>query len=210
MSIEKFAWAQPQPRIVQYNKKRFALRLESVFWEQLERLARKRGQRIGQLVNELSESSDGPNVSSFIRGFCMLEAEREANRLRLTAGAFDLVDILRGCPAPALLLRHDRTIFEVNQSLLDWIAPSDPEDAPIMRQQKFDDVFKPRTTRTLDETIALMRSGQLKRTQFQVAYAAKDEAPRTVMATLTGLSVGNIFYVLVWLTVSSPYRMMMR
>lgn len=195
MVFEAFEWSQPQPRIVQHKGRRFALRLESIFWRQLGQAARRRGWRIGQLVAELAEAYDGPNLSSFVRGFCMVEAERDAMRFRLTSGSFDLLDILKGAPAPALLLSSERTIIDVNQALLDWVGPQ----APLMRQQKFDDIFEPRVLRPLDETMDLMRSGQLKRTQIQVVHNN-----RLVMASLTGLTVGSIFYCLVWLTIAAP------
>jgi predicted DNA-binding ribbon-helix-helix protein len=193
MAIEPFFWAQPTPRIVQYKKKRYALRLENIFWEELEFLARRRGRRLGQLIAELDEAHQGPNLSSFVRGFCMVEAERDASRFRLESGSFDLLDILRGSPAPALLLTHDRLIIDANPALMEWAGPE-----ITYRKQKFDSLFVPRVTRSLDETIELMRSGQLKRTQIQVTHAG-----RTVPATLTALSVGSIFYCLVWLSVPS-------
>lgn len=195
MAIESFEWSQPQPRIVQYKGKRIALRLESIFWRQLDQIAHRRRQRLGQLVAELKEGYDGPNLSSYVRGFCMVEAERDATRFRLTSGAFDLIDILKGSPAPALLLSSERLIIDVNQALLDWIGA----EPPVLRQQKFDLVFEPRVQRPLDETIDLMRTAQLKRTHIQVAYNK-----RVVIATLTGLSVGNIFYCLVWLSTAAP------
>jgi len=193
MAIEPFEWSQPQPRIVQYKKRRYALRLETIFWRQLEQIAFRRRTKLGNLVAELAEANEGPNLSSFVRGFCMVEAERDATRFRLASGSFDLLDILKGATAPALLLTDQRLIIDVNQALTDWIGPN----VPTLRQEKFDTLFEPRVVRPLDETIDLMRRGQLKRTQIQVAYQG-----RTVMATLTGLSVGSIFYCLVWLSVS--------
>ncbi len=184
MVIESFYWSQPTPRIVQYKKKRYALRLENIFWQELEYLARRRRMRLGQLIAELDDAHDGPNLSSFVRGFCMVEAERDASRFRLESGSFDLLDILRGSPAPALLLTHERVIIDANQALIEWVG-----EAVVFRQQKFDALFEPRVARPLDETIELMRSGQLKRTQIQVVYGGN----RAITATLTALSVGSIF-----------------
>lgn len=197
MAVESFAWSQPQPKIVQYKKKRYALRLEHVYWQQLEVLARRRQWRLGRLIAELDALHDGANLSSFIRGFCMVEAERDASRFRLMSGSFDLLDILRGCPASAILLNQDRLIIDVNQALLDWAGVSG-----VFRQKPFEMIFSPRMVRPLDETFELMKSGQLKRTQIQVVFNG-----RTVMATLTGLSVGNIFYCLVWLLPSQQMRL---
>ncbi len=184
------AWAQAQPRIVQYRKRRFALRLETVYWQQLESLAERRAQRLGRIIADLAEQYQGPNLSSYIRGYCMVEAQREIARYRLNAGAFDLIALLRGCPAPALLLDHDRRILDVNNALLEWAG----SEAPTLRHAKFDTLFIPRVTRPLDETYALMQQKQLQRTQIQVTFQG-----RAVNATLTGLPVGLYFYGLVWL-----------
>jgi predicted DNA-binding ribbon-helix-helix protein len=207
MIIDPFYWTQPQPRIVQHQKRRYALRLESIFWQQLEKIAQKRGRRLGQVVAELADVYDGKNLSSFVRGYCMVEAERENTHYRLSAGSFDLLDVLRACPAPAILLNSDRVIIETNHALARWSAPQAPGSAEIMlRQRKFDDVFIPRIGKPLAETVAMMQSGELKRAQFQVTYDIPNEPSRTVMATMTGLPVGSIFYVLVWLTVNASYR----
>lgn len=187
---ENFVWEQPVPRIVQYKKKRFALRLEAAYWQQLEALAVRRGQRLGRIIAGLSEAYEGPNLSSYIRGFCMIEAQRDIARLRLGAGSFDLVTLLRGCPAPAILLDETRQILETNQALVDWVGPN----VPVLRQAKFDEHFVPRVVRPLDETFALMRGKQLQRVQIQVSFMG-----RVVNATLTALPVGVHFYCLVWL-----------
>ncbi|MDB5478062.1 MAG: hypothetical protein JWM96_557 [Alphaproteobacteria bacterium] len=211
MLIDPFFWTQPQPRIVQYQKRRFALRLESIFWLELEKAARRRGVRLGRIVAELDKINDGPNLSSFIRGFCMVEAERETAKARLGAGAYDLLDVLRGCPAPALLLNQERQILEFNQALLDWTGQKiEADGSHVLHQQKFDAVFEPRIGKPLDQTVEAMRSGQLKRAQFPVAYKGTGDAARIVTATLTGLPVGSLFYVLVWLTVGVSNRLTVR
>lgn len=206
--MDPFFWTQPQPRIVQYRKRRYALRLETIFWQQLERLARQRGQRLGQLVAGLDEICEGVNLTSFLRGFCMIEAEMENARHRLLAGigggegGFDLTEILRHCPAPALLLNEDRVILELNPALQRWLGPQ----AIPLRQQKLEQSFEPRIGRSLDETVVQMREGRLKRAQFQMRYIADPATPRNVMATMTGLVSGSAFYLLIWLTANASYR----
>lgn len=200
---DSFIWEQPQPRIVQYDKRRYALRLEGAFWQQLEAIADRRGLRVGALVAELAAACDGPNLSSYIRGFCMVEATRDIARYRLSAGAFDLVTIMRGAPTPALLLDESRLILETNRAFTDWLGA---DAGPVLRMAKFDAFFTPRVTRPLDETFALMRKKMLQRAQMQVTYAPPDgladlKAPRVANATLTGLPVGSFFYCLVWLDV---------
>lgn len=191
----QLAWESPKTRIVQYNKRRYALRLERVYWDQLEQLADKRGQRLGRIVADLAAHYTGVNLSSYLRSFCMAEAQRDLARYRLTAGAFDLVSLLRGCPAPAILLDEKRTILDTNQALLSWLG----NPPPALRQAFFDTLFQPRVTRPLDETFRLMQEKKLQRTQIHVTFTNAQGQTRSTQATLTALPVGHYFYCLVWL-----------
>ena len=67
----------PKPRIVQYDRRRYSIRLESVFWKFLEFLAERRGMRLGRYIAGLAGSYRGNNLSSYLRVVCMLEAERK-------------------------------------------------------------------------------------------------------------------------------------
>src|SRR3546814_2826331 len=70
----------PKPRIVQYRNKRYSVRLEPIYWQTLEVLADRRRMRLGRFVAELADSYEGPNFSSFLRVFCMLEGEQSLAR----------------------------------------------------------------------------------------------------------------------------------
>ncbi len=208
-NIDDLAWQQSRPRIIQHAKKRYALRLENVFWDGLETIARRRHMRLGQLVAELANRFDGVNFSSYLRAYIMADARREDVRHDLPLSAFDLVDILRACPAPGLLMQHNRSIVEVNNSLFQWVG----DNPPPLRQQQFDTVFIPRVTRPLLDTMDLLFSGQLKRTQFQVTYTPPltdgtfKSVPRTALATLHGLYNPNgAFYCLVWLSIGQAMQ----
>ena len=57
----------PRPRILQFNKRRYSIRLEPIFWRVLEDLSQRRSMRLGQFVAELEQSYRGRNFSSFLR-----------------------------------------------------------------------------------------------------------------------------------------------
>ena len=99
MKIDDLAGEQSRPRIIQYNKKRFALRLEHVFWDGLETIARRRHIRLGRLIADLADTYHGVNFSSYIRAYVMADARREQIRHDIPLNPFDVVDILRNCPA---------------------------------------------------------------------------------------------------------------
>ena len=56
----------PKPRIVQYQNRRFSVRLEPVYWQALERLADRATMRLGQLIARLAAGYPGGNFSSFL------------------------------------------------------------------------------------------------------------------------------------------------
>lgn len=211
MTIDDVAFSQSKPRIIQHAKKRYALRLENVFWDALDHIARRRHIRLAQLVADLAGRYDGVNFSSYLRAYAMAEAKREQVRHDLPLSAFDVVDILRACPAPGLLMQHNRTIVEMNSTLLQWLG----DMAPPLRQEQFDAIFIPRVGRPLTDTMNLLYNGQLKRTQIQVAYTPPPlsadglpPAPRIALATLHGLYNPNgAFYCLVWFSIGQALQM---
>lgn len=205
MALDDINWEQSRLRIVQYRGKRFSLRLEEVFWDMLERIARRRHMRLGQLIAQLAAHYDGVNFSSYIRVYAQAEAQREISRHDIHLSPFDIVDILRNCPAPGLLIQHNRTIIEANHALFQWLG----KNAPVLRLQNFDSIFEPRVTRPLNETMDMLYDGLLKRTQIQIAYTppptedTQNPQPRAALATFHGFhNPHGAFYCLVWLTAS--------
>jgi hypothetical protein len=54
--------------------------------------------------------------------------------------------------------------------------------------------------------VEAMRKGEIKRAQFQLAYNSPVGPPRMAMATMDGLTVGSVFYLLIWLTTNASVR----
>lgn len=211
MAIDDINWEQSQPRIVQYAGKRYALRLEKVFWDGLEALAARRHIRTGALIAELAGRYSGVNFSSYIRAYIMADARREQIRHDIALTPMDVIDILRACPAPGLLMQRNRTVVELNTSLFRWMAidriQGEEITPPPLRQQIFDTVFVPRVTRPLTDTMNLLYQGQLKRTQIQVVYTPPTPLGvpplpgRAAIANLHGLHTPTgAFFCLVWFT----------
>lgn len=210
MAIDDLAYSQSKPRIIQHAKRRYALRLENIFWDALEAMARRRHLRLGEMIAALADRYEGANFSSYLRAWVMADARRDDIKQELPLSAFDVVDILRACPAPGLLMQHNRTIVELNPALFQWLG----DNPPPLRQEIFDSVFSPRVTRPLHDTMNMLYSGQLKRTQIQVAYtpATPDGVaaaqPRIALATLHGLYNPNgAFYCLVWFSIGQALQM---
>lgn len=206
MFNENFLSIQPKPRIVQYNKRRYAIRLERVFWRFLEKLAKKRKMRLGKLISKLSESHTGKNLSSYVRAYCMVEAERELMQEHLSLIGTDAVDILKSCPVPGFILSHDLKILDYNLALTQWLG--DTVSGGI-QQYDLTDIFDPRVTRPVSETMALMQEGKLKQTQMQLVQRLEGKASRSAKSTWLALMPPKTknFYCLVWLSSAPALRM---
>ncbi|WP_343559923.1 ribbon-helix-helix domain-containing protein [Kiloniella sp. b19] len=112
----------PKPRIVQYRKKRYSIRLEPVFWRALERMARERRKKLGQFLIELEEKHEGINFASFLRSYCMLEAEQTAAEHALENREASIAQFLRTSPAPGALIRSDLHIVDGNDAFYQWLG----------------------------------------------------------------------------------------
>ena len=205
MINEDFLSIQPKPRIVQYNKKRFAIRLEQVFWRSLEKIAKKRQIRLGKLIWLLAEGHTGKNLSSYIRSYCMVEAEKELMQEHLSLVGTDAIDILKSCPVPGFILSHDLKILDYNSALTQWLG--DTVQGSI-RQADLIDIFEPRVTRPVVETMALMQDGRLKQTQMQLVQRLEGRPSRSARSTWLALMPPKTtnFYCLVWLTSGQALR----
>ena len=189
----------PELKVVQFNKRRYALRLEPIFWQGLEKMAAAKHWSLGKLVAEAEASNHGLNLSSYLRMAVthMWQAQSTQQQLSVPNAPTHLWDIVAHCPSPACIIADNRRIVLVNAALQAWLG----EDAAI-KGALFDDVFVPRLTRSLAETLALMGRGKLVKTQFQVTHA-----DRAAMASLQALLTQGTLFGLVWLQSTAPMAM---
>jgi len=113
---------EPKPRVVQFNNRRFSIRLEPIFWQLLERQAEQKKQRLGRYVGELAAEFNGPNFSSYLRVLCMLDSERTKAQANLRAGRTSILDLVLTAFEPGLLLSRYRTIISYNAGFRDWLG----------------------------------------------------------------------------------------
>ena len=105
---------QLKARVVQWNHKRYSLRLEPVFWQSLQYQAAARSIRLNQLVGQLAASAEGGNLASHLRCFCLSQAERQAAEAHLAPRANDLLALFDQAPKPAIMLSENGAIRRVN------------------------------------------------------------------------------------------------
>lgn len=150
----------PKPRVVQYRNRRYSIRLEPIFWQTLDRAARRMGLRLGRFIAELADRDNGPNFSSYLRVRCMIEAEQALARAKLgfgDAGQAGLVELVEASFAPGLVLSRYRTIVLYNGAFLEWIGRDrrPPDGADLTS------VMQVRTRRSLNELWLEMLAGTL-------------------------------------------------
>ncbi len=108
--------------MVQFNNRRFSIRLEPIFWQELELQAERSNQRLGRYVGELAAGFQGSNFSSYLRVLCMLGSERSRAQANLRAGRTSILDLVLTAFEPGLLLSRYRTIISYNGGFRDWLG----------------------------------------------------------------------------------------
>lgn len=191
----------PKPRVVQHDRRRYSIRLESVFWAFLDYLAARRGLRLGRYIAGLAGAYGGNNLSSYLRVVCMLEAERAVAEADLAPGGDNLLDLVRDCPSPGVVLARSRAILAYNGAFADWLGPG----ARMLAGAQLADVLQIRTPRSLNELWADMLAG----TQGAVRAHALCVRPGRVsaaQATIVPLRSGrgDGFHAVMWLEAKRP------
>jgi len=190
----------PKPRIVQYQNRRFSVRLEPVYWQALERLADRATMRLGQLIARLANSYPGGNFSSFLRVYCMLDAERRLAQHQMEPNYSSLLDLVKTCPNPGLILSRYRSIIGFNDAFQSWIGPL---DTPI-NGANLTSVIQVRTRNSLNDVWQQMLSGRIQKADARILYVAPGRV-NAAQATFVALHAerGDEFYAVMWLNVTN-------
>jgi predicted DNA-binding ribbon-helix-helix protein len=190
----------PKPRIVQYRNKRYSVRLEPIYWQTLEVLADRRRMRLGRFVAELAEGYDGPNFSSFLRVFCMLEGEQALAREILGPTHHGLLDVVTNCPNPGLILSRYRTVIAYNKAFGEWLGPGDI----AVIGAELTTLVQVRTRHSLSEVWQDLVSGREPKADARLLYVAPGRV-NAAQATILALrsQAYQEFYAVMWLSPQS-------
>lgn len=191
----------PRPRIVQHRNRRYSIRLEPIFWRTLETLAERRGLRLGRFVAELASGFRGSNFSSYLRVYCMTQAERALVATAYKAGQASLGELISSSFTPGLLLSRYRTILSFNAAFSTWVG-LDPE---TLVGADLTAVIQVRTKRSLNELWLDMVAGKESRAEARVLYVAPGRV-LAAQAHMIGLRSpdGLDFFAVMWLGSGAP------
>ena len=102
-------------KVLQYEGIRLALRLEHIFWLQLDDLAQQAGTGLNKYVHQvLRNAGEGANRASVLRCHCLKAVRDDKIAVSLSAGHNNLTLLLTACPSPAFILKDERTIVAHN------------------------------------------------------------------------------------------------
>jgi predicted DNA-binding ribbon-helix-helix protein len=120
--------AGPQFRVLQHEGKKHALRMESVFWLQIEECAQSLNTRAASLISEIvSRCEEEANRTSAVRVYCINWLRERLKGLETKKLTLDLTPMLSACPTPAFLLASTGRLVMYNRSFSNTYL--DSEDA---------------------------------------------------------------------------------
>jgi predicted DNA-binding ribbon-helix-helix protein len=117
-------------RIVQFEGRRYSIKLEDIWWQRLEDLAQQQGLRLNQLVGQVAHgATDEGNLTAALRSFCLSttldqlhRVERELEERSLTSQGVPLGLIVDACPTPVLMVSHSQAIQRANLPAQQWLG----------------------------------------------------------------------------------------
>lgn len=185
-----------EPRVVQFDGKRYSIRMEAVFWRVLERLAAYRQIRVGKLIGELAETAGAENLTSLLRVYCMLETERQMAKTVLTTPVRGLFEVIGASPVPAAVLSRERTVIAFNRALAEWLDAG----KSLNVGDDLGKVFEIRAATSFSETWRALLFGTIGRARARLIYVVPGRVA-TVEATFVycGKPRDRNAYVVIWL-----------
>lgn len=112
-----------QLRILQRQGTKMAVRLERIFWSQLDDLAKDAKTTTSKLVFEILDANKGSiNKTGLLRCFCLERARSKGSISRLQSESFDMLGIIAACPTPVAVITPQRKIAAFNPAFSNLIT----------------------------------------------------------------------------------------
>jgi predicted DNA-binding ribbon-helix-helix protein len=117
-------------RILQYEGRRYSLKLDAIVWDILEELAQSAGLRLNELVARVAQDvGDEAGITAALRLFCLREMRRHVQELderikalSLTSRGISATLFVQACPAPCFLVAGNQLILDVNEPAQKWMS----------------------------------------------------------------------------------------
>ncbi|MGI9481945.1 MAG: ribbon-helix-helix domain-containing protein [Hyphomicrobiales bacterium] len=119
-------------RVLQHKGQRFSVRLEDVFWEQLEDFSVKEKLSLSKFIHTITSSLNvNVNRTSFLRCYCLQRLQESAPLdASSSVAGIDLGSIITACPSPVFVLGNDRKIVAYNPAFKNEFLSLDAAGQP--------------------------------------------------------------------------------
>jgi predicted DNA-binding ribbon-helix-helix protein len=112
-----------QLRILQRKGVKIAVRLENIFWSQLDDLARDDKVTTSKLVFDLFErNKDTKNRTGLLRCYSLERVRSKVSVSSLNAASFDMLGLIAACPTPVAVITPQRKISAFNPAFGDLLG----------------------------------------------------------------------------------------
>lgn len=171
--------SKPRQRILQRHYRRFSIKLEEVFWTQLETCAKEENRKLADLVFTVIEGGDEPtNRSSLLRAYCVDWLRKRLFQARLAASQFDIQMILAACPVPCVVITQQRKLAAHNpafaREVLGRLVPPD-------KRQNAENVVRLTLSKSFEAIADSVRASATGHAESELVFASE-----TRSASFTG------------------------
>jgi len=112
-----------QLRILQRKGVKIAVRLENIFWSQLDDLARDDKVTTSKLVFDVFERNKGTkNRTGLLRCYSLERVRSKVSVSSLNAASFDMLGLIAACPTPVAIITPQRKISAFNPAFSDLVG----------------------------------------------------------------------------------------
>jgi predicted DNA-binding ribbon-helix-helix protein len=152
-------------RIVQHAGRRFSLKLDELYWQALEAIARADKIRLNQLIARIAAENGDANLTAALRQLCLERAlqraamlERELTAVSRLGRGMPVSAMVEGMPTPCFALSQRHEVLRVNAPATSWIGM---EEAAL-QGQRIDRYLQIVAARSLDSIVAEFGQGVVK------------------------------------------------
>lgn len=163
--------AKSRLRTFQHKGKRAAIRLEEIYWEQLEAFARRDKVKLSRLISTIFDAIDDTgNRTACLRNYCL-------HRLTHTAGAAqngydaNILAIMEACPLPAFTMTVERKMFAYNAAFKNEIENLGPKSKEAKGQAGLKMVF----SNPVNQTAERLKDGTRNSVTGYIGFSLGDK-----------------------------------
>lgn len=112
-------------KIVQHNRKRICVRLEQIYWDVFEEIAREKNCRLNELIHAYySDSEENNNKTARLRYIAIewLSQKKTFYHDQVALSHDEVSAILKSTSQPAIMFTEDQSVSACNEKFYEWLA----------------------------------------------------------------------------------------